>query len=108
MSSQRWALIAACDRDEGPQEMSKATYPLKLSASLKREAARLAKEGGVSLNQWIATAVTQKIGVVETTAEFLERRAVGATGDALSEIVRRIPDRAPNPGDETPSNWAAS
>lgn len=88
--------------------MSKATYPLKLPASLKREAARLAKRDGMSLNQWIATAVAQKIGGVETTAQFLERRAGGATGDALSEILPRIPDRAPHPGDETPSNWASS
>ncbi len=48
--------------------MSKATYPLKLPASIKAAAARLAKEDGASLNQWIATAVAQKIGVVETAA----------------------------------------
>ena len=58
--------------------MSKATYPLKLPATLKAEAARLAREDGVSLNQWIATAVAQKIGAVETAADFLRRRA----GDA--------------------------
>ena len=40
--------------------MSKGTYLLKLSASIKAAAARLAKEDGVSLNQWIATAVAQK------------------------------------------------
>lgn len=88
--------------------MSKATYPLKLPSSLKREAARLAKQDGVSLNRWIATAVAQKISVIETTAEFLKRRAGGATGEALSEILRRIPDGAPDPGDEPPSNRASS
>ncbi len=31
--------------------VSKATYPLKLPASVKATAARLAKEDGVSLNQ---------------------------------------------------------
>ncbi|HEY1932875.1 MAG TPA: hypothetical protein VGG99_12750 [Acetobacteraceae bacterium] len=41
--------------------MSKATYPLKLPASIKAAVARLAKEDGVSLNQWIATAVAQKV-----------------------------------------------
>lgn len=41
--------------------MSKATCPLKLPASIKATAARLAKEDGVSLNQWIATAVAQKL-----------------------------------------------
>jgi hypothetical protein len=44
--------------------MSKATYPLKLSASLKGEAERLAKLDGVLLNQWIGSAVAQKIGSV--------------------------------------------
>ncbi len=87
--------------------MSKATYPLKLPASLKKEAARLAKQDGVSLNQWIATAVAQKVGVVETTAAFLKRRAGVVTGDALMDALRRIPDRASDPGDETPSNWTA-
>ena len=46
--------------------MSKATYPLKLPLSIKKAARRLAKEDGVSLNQWIAVAVAEKVGVVET------------------------------------------
>lgn len=41
--------------------MSKATYPLKLPASIKTAAAPLPKQDGVSLNQWIATAVAQKM-----------------------------------------------
>ncbi len=87
--------------------MSKATYPLKLPASLKKEAARLAKEDGVSLNQWIATAVAQKIGVVETTAEFLKRRAGGSDGSGLSEILDHVPDREADAGDELPANWSS-
>jgi len=58
--------------------MTRASYPLKLPTSVKEAAARLAKEDGVSLNQWIAVAIAQKIGVVETASEFLKRRA----GDA--------------------------
>ncbi|MGB6024158.1 MAG: hypothetical protein WBG40_03030, partial [Candidatus Sulfotelmatobacter sp.] len=61
--------------------MSKATYPLKLPLSIKRAAERLAKEDGVSLNQWIASAVAQKVGVAETAAEFFKKRAGTATGD---------------------------
>ena len=48
--------------------MNKASYPLKLPASVKAAAARLAKEDGVSLNQWIAVAIAQKIGAVETAS----------------------------------------
>lgn len=43
--------------------MSKTSYPLKLPQSIKAAAARLAKEDGVSLNQWIAVAVAEKLGV---------------------------------------------
>jgi hypothetical protein len=50
--------------------MSKATYPLKLPLSIKKAAQRLAKEDGVSLNQRIALAVAEKVGVVETAADF--------------------------------------
>jgi hypothetical protein len=82
--------------------MSKATYPLKLPASIKMAAARLAKEDGVSLNQWIATAVAQKVGVVETAALFFRRRAKGATPDDLERILEKVPEVPPDPEDEIP------
>ena len=42
--------------------MSRIGYPLKLPRSIKAAAERLAREDGVSLNQWIAAAVAEKIG----------------------------------------------
>lgn len=53
--------------------MSKVSYPLKLPVSAKEAAALLAKEDGVSLNQWIAVAIGQKIGAVETASDLLKR-----------------------------------
>jgi hypothetical protein len=50
--------------------MSKATYALKLPLSIKKAAQRLEQEDGVSLNQWIASAVAEKVGVMETAAQF--------------------------------------
>jgi hypothetical protein len=50
--------------------MSKSTYPLKLPTSVKTAAARLAKADGVLLNQFIAAAVAEKVGVIETAREF--------------------------------------
>jgi len=73
--------------------MSKATYPLKLPASIKAAAARLAKEDGVSLNQWITAAVAQKIGAVETAAEFIKCRAGNARPEDLKAFLGR-PTRA--------------
>ena len=84
--------------------MSKATYPLKLPASIKAAAARLAKEDGVSLNQWIASAVAQKVGAVETAAEFFRRRAGDARPEDLRAVLASVPDRPPDPGDELPSD----
>lgn len=86
--------------------MSKATYPLKLPASIKAAAARLAKEDGVSLNQWIATAVAQKIGVVETAAAFFRRRAGDATPADLERIMNQVPDVPPAPEDVIPPDLA--
>ena len=83
--------------------MSKATYPLKLPTSIKAAASRLAKEDGVSLNQWIAAAVAQKVGAVET-AEFFKSRAATA-GRGLSYYLDKAPDRGPDPGDELPEGW---
>jgi hypothetical protein len=87
--------------------MSKATYPLKLPASIKAAAARLAKDDGVSLNQWIASAVAQKIGVVETAAKFLRRQAGDARPEDLLELLARAPDVPPEPDDELPDELHA-
>jgi hypothetical protein len=79
--------------------MSKATYPLKLPMSVKKAAQRLAKEDGVSLNQWIAAAVAEKVGVVETAAEFFRKRAGGASGKGMMKFLRAAPKTAPEPDD---------
>lgn len=82
--------------------MSKTTYPLKLPASIKEAAARLAREDGVSLNQWIASGVAQKVGAVETAAEFFRRRAGSARPEDLHRFLAAAPDAPPALADERP------
>ncbi len=77
-------------------------YPLQLPISLKETAARLAREDGVSLNQWISSAVAQKIGAVEAADELLKRRAAAARPGDLTRYLERAPDAAPVPGDDLP------
>jgi hypothetical protein len=72
--------------------MNKAAYPLKLPNSIKQAAQRLAKEDGVSLNQWISSAVAQKVGAVETAAEFFAKRAAKAKGKGLMHYLVNAPD----------------
>ncbi len=79
--------------------MNRSTYPLKLPLSIKKAAQRLAKEDGVSLNQWIAAAVAQKVGVVETAADFFKKRAGEATGSGLMKFLRTAPKAAPEEED---------
>ena len=81
-------------------ESRRYKYPLQLPASLKDTAARLAREDGVSLNQWIVAAVAQKIGAVETAETFLRERTSGAVVGDLTRYLERAPDTPPEPGDE--------
>jgi hypothetical protein len=72
---------------------------LKLPNSVKKAAQRLAKEDGVSLNQWIAAAVAEKVGVIETAAAFFEKRAGNAKGDGLLKFLRQAPSALPEAED---------
>ncbi len=63
-------------------------------------AARLAKEDGVSLNQWIAAAVAEKVGAVETAAVFFKRRAGKAKPSDLLWFLDNAPATPPAPDDE--------
>ena len=92
--------LGCAGRDpEDVTRMSKATYPLKLPVSIKEAAARLAKEDGVSLNQWIASAVAEKVGTVQTAALFLKQRAGTAKPEDLLPLLRDAPDVPAEPDD---------
>lgn len=79
--------------------MSKASYLLKMPRSVKAAAARLAKEDGVSLNQFIAVAVAEKVGTIETAEQFLKRRAAKAKPSDLTRFLRGAPAAAPGKDD---------
>jgi len=46
-----------------------STYPLRLPASVKAEAERLAAEDGTSLNQFVASAVAEKLAALRTASQ---------------------------------------
>ena len=80
--------------------MTKASYPLKLPTSIKKAAQRLAKEDGVSLNQWISVAVAEKIGAVETAADFFKNRAAKAHPEDIDWFLSRAHGKPIVAGDE--------
>lgn len=73
---------------------------MRLPASLKREAERLAKADGVSLSQWITVAVAQKVTAVASAAAFFPRRAGDATAEDMRTVLAMVPGAPPMPGDE--------
>lgn len=81
------------------------TYPLRLPKSIKAAAEELSKADGTSLNQFVATAVAEKIAVMKTAAFFEERRQ-RATGTALRDLLSRSGGEPPREGDELPAGWA--
>jgi len=80
--------------------MSKSAYPLKLPASVKNAATELAKQDGVSLNQFIAAAVAEKVGSLRTANEYLRERAGSAKPRDMLKYLKRAPKVAPLAGDE--------
>lgn len=79
--------------------MTKSAYPLKMPNSVKEAARRLSKADGVSLNQFIATAVAEKVGALEAAEYFLRRRANDARPGDLLHYLESAPDRAPEAAD---------
>jgi len=61
---------------------------------------RSGEEDGVSLNQWIASAVAEKVGAVETAAGFFKRRAGKAKSSDLLWFLDHAPAKPPAHGDE--------
>ena len=78
------------------------TYPLRLPKSVKAAAEQLAKTEGVSLNQFIATAVAEKLSALRTEVFFAERRT-RAKMPAFDRIMARKGGAAPQAGDEIPA-----
>jgi hypothetical protein len=76
---------------------------LKLPSSVKNAAAELAKADGVSLNQFIAATVAEKVGSLRAAETFLADRARGAKPKDLLRYLRRAPKVAPSPDDRLPT-----
>ena len=74
------------------------TYPLRLPASLKAAAAEISKADGTSINQFVATAVAEKVSALRT-AEFFAGRADRADLGAARRLLRRAGGQPPDPED---------
>lgn len=76
-----------------------STLSLRLPESIHRHIKEYAKMEGVSINQFISSAVSEKISAL-MTEDYLKMRAKRANKDDFEKILAKVPDRKPLPGDE--------
>jgi len=75
------------------------TYPLRLPRSLIEAVERLSREHRTSINQFVATAVAEKVSALQTATYFEDRKA-RTDFKAFDRIVKRKGGKPPRKGDE--------
>ena len=72
---------------------------LRLPDSIHKHIREIADKEGVSINQFISSAVAEKISAI-MTEEYLQRRAKRAKKEDFRKILDKVPGRKPLHGDE--------
>ena len=71
---------------------------LRMPNSIHDRARLLSKRDNVSINQFVATAVAEKISAMET-ADYLAQRANRASREKFEAALAQVPDREPDEHD---------
>lgn len=75
------------------------TLSLRLPDSIHRHIKEIARREGVWINQFISSAVAEKVSAI-MTEEVLEARAARAKKGSLKRVLDKLPNRPPLEGDE--------
>ena len=78
---------------------SVATYPLRRPRSIRAAVERISKEDGTSINQFVNTAVAEKLAAMATAMYFEDRRN-RADLVAFDRLMSRSGGTEPQTGDE--------
>lgn len=81
--------------------MATSNYALRMPLSLKREVEKVVREDQTTLNQFIVTAVAEKIATLRT-ADFFDERARRADIAAALATMNRPGGEAPRADDMLP------
>uniref|UniRef100_UPI00405714FA toxin-antitoxin system HicB family antitoxin n=2 Tax=Candidatus Electrothrix sp. TaxID=2170559 RepID=UPI00405714FA len=71
-----------------------STVSLRLPQFLHKEVKNIAKEEGISVNQFIATALAEKMSALRTQ-EYLEQRAARGSRDKFDNALSKIGSNHP-------------
>jgi uncharacterized protein (DUF1778 family) len=75
-----------------------SSLSLRLPESLHRQIRALAKREGVSINQFLATAASEKVAAL-MTEEYLETRAQRGSRKKFEAVLAKVPESDPAPED---------
>lgn len=75
-----------------------STISLRLSESLHEQVRALAKRENISINQFVATALAEKMSAL-MTAEFLQERAARGNRRAFDAVLKKVRDVEPDDHD---------
>lgn len=78
-----------------------SNYPLRLPETLMDDARGMAKAQGVSVNQFLATVIAERVGELKALNHIRARIARADPIEARA-LLALVPDRAPMEGDELP------
>jgi hypothetical protein len=76
-----------------------STLSVRLPDSIHREVRVLAKEDGVSINQFISLALAEKVSSLRTV-DYLKRRAAHGSASDLLAMLDSAPDVEPEERDK--------
>ncbi len=79
-----------------------SSLSLRLPNSLHKQLRELAQREGVSINQFIATAVAEKMSAL-ATVDYLEERAKKGSCQKFQAVLAKIPDVEPDDFDRVKS-----
>lgn len=75
------------------------TLNLELPESLHRKMLELAHNDGISMHQFVATAIAEKISAL-TTQSYLEERAKHGNKEKFLQALSKVPDIEPEEFDK--------
>jgi hypothetical protein len=81
---------------------SQSNYALRLPSSLKAGAEVVARQDGTTLNQFIVSAVAEKLAALKTSEFFIERANSGNLNSALA-LLSRVGGPTPVDEDQLPA-----
>ena len=76
-----------------------STLSLRLPDYLHKKIKEIAKDENISINQFIASAVSEKMAAF-TTLEYLEARAKRSNDKKFEKVIKKIPSSEPEEFDE--------